>query len=172
MANTERTEKLAQRNLWDELIALRDEQRRDRSGGLQIVKGSELPVENNPLGLVQWYLHPAIKDTSLNTLLFYRQEIPPGSKSGRVKFQGGQVIFVAEGKGRTLLDGVAHAWEARDVLNLPLKPEGIVVQHINDDPAKRAVLLCAEANLFDCLGVDRGSGFELIEASPDFKAKK
>jgi len=70
--NSERTNKLAQMNLWDALIALRDSQRGQRRDGIQVVKGSELPVENNPLGLIQWYLHPAITDTVLSTHIFYR----------------------------------------------------------------------------------------------------
>ena len=54
-------------------------------------------------------------------MIFFQQEIPPGSRSGRIKFQGGQVILILEGKGYTLIDGVKHTWEAGDVLNLPLR---------------------------------------------------
>ena len=53
--------------------------------------------------------------------MFFQQEIPPGSRSGRLKFQGGQVIMILEGRGYTLVDGVKHTWEAGDVLNLPLR---------------------------------------------------
>jgi hypothetical protein len=170
--SSERTAKLAQTNLWDALIALRDTQREQRRDGIQVVKGSQLPVENNPLGLIQWYLHPAITDTVLSTHIFYRQELPPGSRSGRLRSQGGQVMFILEGRGRTLIDGVAHPWEGGDVLNLPLKRDGIVVQHMNDDPEKPARFLAAEVNLSGCIGVDRGAGFELLEASPDYEKKK
>ena len=37
-------------------------------------------------------------------------------------------MFILEGRGRTLIDGVAHPWEGGDVLNLPLKRDGIIVQ--------------------------------------------
>jgi hypothetical protein len=158
------------KNYWMELFALRDEQRTRRATGIQVVRGKDLPLERNRHGLMRWYLHPAIRDTILSTLMFYKQEIPPGSRSGRLKFQGGQVMFVLEGRGHTVLDGVKHPWSKDDVLNLPLKRDGIIVQHFNDDPATRAVFLACEPNFFACTGVDRGSGFEQIEESPDYGA--
>ena len=38
-----------------------------------------------------------------------------------------EVRFIIEGRGYTMLDGVKHAWEAGDVVNLPCKRDGIVV---------------------------------------------
>jgi hypothetical protein len=165
----DRTRGLAKRNFWDELIRLRDRQREERNSAVQIVRGDELPQEKNPLGLLRWYLHPSIKDTVLSTLLFFEQEIPPGSRSGRLQFQGGQVMFIIAGKGHTSIDGVKFPWEAGDVLNLPLRRDGIVVQHFNDDPNKPAKFLAAEPNWFECTGVDRGAGFELLEPAPEFR---
>jgi gentisate 1,2-dioxygenase len=166
---SERTAKLANMNGWDELLALRDKQRENRKTAVQVVRLSELPLESNQQGLMRWYLHPSITDTILSTLAIYRQEIPPGSRSGRLKFQGGQILFIVAGRGYTLLDGVKHAWEAGDVLNLPTKRDGIVVQHFNDDPATTAVFMAVEPNLFAATGVDRGCGFHQLEQSPDFK---
>jgi hypothetical protein len=165
---SERSERLAAVNHWNELIALRDRQRELRKSAVQVVRLSELPLEHNPLGLMRWYLHPSITDTILTTLTIYRQEIPPASRSGRLKFQGGQIMFIVEGRGHTLLDGVRHAWEAGDVLNLPTRRDGIIVQHFNDDPDHVAAFLAVEPNLFAATSVDRGCGFELLEASPDF----
>ena len=112
---SERTAKLASQNFWNELIALRDRQRDQRKTAVQVVRLSELPLENNEQGLMRWYLHPAITDTVLSTLSIYRQEIPPRSRSGRLKFQGGQILFIVEGRGHTMLDGVKHAWEAGEI---------------------------------------------------------
>lgn len=167
--STERTERLAQTNFWDEIFKLRDQQRERKKSAIQVVKGSQLPVESNKQGLMRWFLHPEIKDTVLSVFLFYSQEIPPGSRSGRLKSQGGQVIFILEGRGHTVIDGVKYSWGPRDTINLPLKRDGIVVQHFNDDPDNPVRFLAAEPNWFDCLGVDRGSGFEQIEASPDYQ---
>ena len=98
-AGPERKAKLAEKNYWDDLLALRDQQREQIRTGLQVVKETELPLESNRQGLMRWYMHPSIKDTALSTMVFFQQEIPPGSRSGRIKFQGGQVILVLEGKG-------------------------------------------------------------------------
>src|SRR3954447_23778449 len=140
--------RLAQTNYWNELMALRDRQRELRKTAVQVVRLSDLPLENNEQGLMRWYLHPSIVDTILSTLAIYRQEIPPGSRSGRLKFQGGQIMFIVEGSGYTMLDGVKHAWEAGDVINLPTRRDGIVVQHFNGDPEKTAAFLAVEPNLF------------------------
>ena len=166
---SERTAKLANMNGWDELLALRDKQRENRKSAVQVVRLSELPLESNEQGLMRWYLHPAIVDTVLSTLSIYRQEIPPGSRSGRLKFQGGQILFIVEGRGHTMLDGVKHTWEAGDVVSLPCKRDGIVVQHFNDDPATTAVFMAVEPNLFAATSVDRGCGFHQLEQSPDFQ---
>lgn len=163
----DRTATLAQVNFWDELIKLRDQQRAERAGAVQVVRRRDLPRETNAQGLMRWYMHPAIKDIKLSTLCIYEQEIPPRSRSGRLQFQGGQIIFVIEGSGYTVLDGVKHAWKARDVLNLPLKKDGIIVQHFNPDEARAARLLVVEPNLYAATTVDRGCGFEVLEAAPE-----
>jgi len=165
----ERMQRLAATNFWDELLALRDRQRANRKNGLMVIKGSKLPQETNRQGLMRWYLHPSIEDTVLSTHMFFEQEIPPGSRSGRLKFQGEQVIYILEGKGYTLIDGVKHHWAAGDVLNLPLRKQGIIIQHVNEDPDKPAKFVAAEPNLFHCTGVDRGSGFEQIEDAPEYR---
>lgn len=165
---SDRTEGLGKVNFWNELIALRDRQREQQKTAVQVVRRKELSLENNAQGLMRWYLHPAIKDTVLSTLMIFEQEIPPGSRSGRLGFQGGQIMFIIEGNGYTLVDGVKHQWKSRDVLNLPLKKDGIVVQHFNSSSDKAARFLVVEPNLFAALGVDRGSGFEQMEPAPDF----
>jgi len=76
---SERTAKLASHNFWNELIVLRDRQREQRKSAVQVVRLSELPLENNEQGLMRWYLHPSIIDTVLSTLSIYRQEIPPAA---------------------------------------------------------------------------------------------
>jgi len=166
---SERTEKLARTNYWEELFRIRDRQRELRKTAIAVVRRSELPQEKNRQGLMRWYLHPSITDTVIHSLIIFEQEIPPGSRSGRIKFQGGQVLYVKEGRGHTLLDGVRHSWQAGDVINLPLKRDGIIVQHVNDDPHEPAKFVAVEPNLLQCTGVDRGCGFELLRASPDYR---
>jgi gentisate 1,2-dioxygenase len=165
-STSERGEKLAERNFFNELMELRNKQREERKDSVWLIKGETLPWETNPLGRMRWYLHPTLSDTAIRTLMFWVQEIQPGGRSGRLQFQGGQVIYVWAGRGHTLLDGVRHPWEAGDVINLPLRTEGITVQHFNDgsEPVR---LVCAEANLVHSLGVDRGVGYEVLENARD-----
>ena len=165
----ERMKKLAERNLWGEFIDIRDEQRGRMKKGLQVVKEKELPLETNQMGQMRWYMHPSIKDTALSTMIFFQQEIPPGSRSGRIKFQGGQVILILEGKGYSIIDGVKHTWEAGDAMNLPLRPRGIIVQHFNTDPDVTVKFVATEPNWVDGTFVDRGCGFEQLEDAPEYR---
>ena len=166
--STDRKAKLAEVNHWDELLKLRDRQREQMHNGIQVIKEAELPLEVSRHGLMRWYLHPSIKDTCLTVLMFYQQEIPPGSRSGRLKFQGGQVMMITDGQGYTMIDGVRHSWKAGDVLNLPLRADGIIVQHFNTDPNNPAKFVATEANWFEGVSVDRGCGFEQLEDAPEY----
>ena len=166
---TDRKSKLAEVNHWEELLKLRDRQRAQTRNGIQVIKEAELPQEVSRHGLLRWYLHPAIKDTCLSVLLFYQQEIPPGSRSGRLKFQGGQVMMITEGHGYTTIDGVKHPWKAGDVLNLPLRANGIIVQHFNADPNNPAKFVAVEPNWLEGVTVDRGCGFEQLEDAPEYR---
>jgi len=166
---SDRKSKLAQTNHWDELLVLRDHEREQARTGIQVIKQSELPLEVSRQGLMRWYMHPAIKDTVLSVLLFFQQEIPPLSRSGRLKFQGGQVMLILEGQGYTLIDGVKHPWKAGDLVNLPLRANGIIVQHFNTDAQMPAKFVAAEPNWLECTTVDRGSGFEQLEDAPEFR---
>jgi gentisate 1,2-dioxygenase len=165
---SDRSEELAKHNFFDELMALRD-QKRERSKGLFIVKGSEIPLESNRHGLMQWYMHPNISDVSLNTKIFYVQHIPAGSKSGRQHHPGGKIFYFWQGRGHTVLDGVSYSWVAGELVQLPLRREGVTYQHFNDSDDEEALILAIEPNFVDSLGLDKGSTYEEIEDSPDYK---
>ena len=122
------------------LYQLRDRQRANRAKGAWLIKGKDLP--------------------------FFRQEIAPRGRSGLQKTPGGAVIYIIRGRGYSLLDGQRHDWEAEDVINVPIRSDGVTLQHFNLDRRERAQLICADLNLVDCLGLDRGSDFEQLEAAP------
>jgi hypothetical protein len=168
--SADRTEELSKHNYWNELIALRDAQRQQRASAVQVVRRRDLPRETNAQGLMRWYMHPAIKDIALSPLSIFEQESPSRSRSGRLQFQGGQIIFVIEGEGYTVIDGVKHPWKTRDVLNLPLKKDGIIVQHFNTSEQLAARLLVVEPNLYAATTVDRGCGFEQLEPAPEARS--
>jgi quercetin dioxygenase-like cupin family protein len=164
-----RTDDLARRNLFDELLQLRDRDRARARTGINVVKGGELPWELNQQGKMKWYLHPAITDTTIRNYIFYMQEIPPGSRGARLKQQGDEVLLILEGQGYTELDGVKHFWKAGDVVGLPLKEWGLVVQHFNLSQTEPARFVAASPNFADTLGVDRGCGFEVLEPAPEWR---
>jgi mannose-6-phosphate isomerase-like protein (cupin superfamily) len=160
------------RNLWDELIQLRDQQRADVEKSVWLIKGKDLALENNEQGLMQWYMHPLLKGPCINTLQLCVQTIPPGSRSGRIHHPGDQVIFIWEGQGYTTIDGQKHHWSKHDVVQIPLRVNGVTVQHFNTDPDNEARLICCEPNQVHSAYVDRGSGFEQLEVSPDYKPEQ
>ena len=168
----DRKSRLAATNHWDAIFAMRDRQRAEKRDALQVVRERDLPQEVSRQGLMRWYLHPSITDTAISSYLFFEQEIPPGSRSGRLKFQGNQVMVILEGKGYTTIDGVKYPWKAGDLVMLPLRGDGIIVQHFNTDPDKPARFIATEANWLECTTVDRGCGFEQLEDAPEYRQSK
>ena len=162
IAHADRTE-----NLLEWLYRLRDRQRQHQRQGAWLIKGRDLPWENNRQGKMKWFLHPALDSTSIRSMIVFEQEIPPGGRSGAQKTPGGSVLYILEGKGYTLLDGERHDWQAEDLVNIPIRARGVVVQHVNTDPRRRVRFVSADLNLVDILGVDRGAVLEQIEAAPD-----
>lgn len=156
------------RNLWDELFQLRDQQREEIGKSVWLIKGKDLPQENSKQGLLSWYMHPLLKGPCINTMMIYVQEIPPGGRSGRLHHPGNQVIYIWEGRGHTIIDGQKHHWSQNDVVQLPLRVKGVTVQHFNADSDSPAKLICCEPNTAHSTWVDRGSGFEQMEVSPDY----
>jgi gentisate 1,2-dioxygenase len=165
-----RRDELSKRNLFDELMALGEKQR-ERSKGMFVVKNSDIPIESNRHGLMQWYMHPNLTDVSLNTKLFYVQHIPANSRSGRQHHPGGKIFYFWQGRGHTIMDGEKYNWVAGELLQLPLRRDGVIYQHFNDSPDEEALILAVEANFVDALGLDKGSRYQQIEDSPDFVKK-
>jgi gentisate 1,2-dioxygenase len=159
-------------DLLEWLYQLRDRQRQHQGKGTWLIKGSELPWENNRQGKMKWFLHPALDNTAIRSMIVFEQEIPPGGRSGAQKTPGGSVLYILEGKGYTLLDGVRHDWQAEDLVNIPIRREGVVVQHVNTDPRRHVRFVSADLNLVDILGVDRGAEFAQVEPAPDWDKNK
>ena len=155
-------------NLLDWLYDLRDRQRKQRSKSAWLIKGKDLPWEQNRQGKMKWYLHPALDDACIRSMIFFQQEIPPGGRTGVQMTPGGSVIYIMKGRGYTLLDGVRHDWVAEDVVNLPIRTRGVAVQHVNVDLEEPVVFISADINLVDMLGVDRGAEFDQVEDAPDY----
>lgn len=158
-------------SLLNELFRMRDEWRGRMLKSTTLVKGKDLQWEINRHGKMKWYLHPALKDRAIRSLMIFVQEIPPLSRTGKQRHQGGLVHYVLEGRGYTILNGQKHEWEEGDFIVLPILPSGVEYQHFNDDDKRPVLLIAAQSNLFDALGVDMGSGFEQLEDAPEHQTK-
>lgn len=132
-----------------------------------MLKARDVAWEWNANGKMQWFLHPAMERMAIPSLVVFVQEIPPGGRTGVQRVPGGEVLFVLRGKGYTLVDGERHDWEAEDCLNLPIRPQGVVVQHVNQEAERPAAFISVELSLAHTLSVDRGSAFEQLEAAPE-----
>jgi hypothetical protein len=158
-------------NLFDELMKVRDEWRGNLKDATPVIRGKDIPLELNQWGLIQWYVHPSIKDTVHRAEIVWVMHIPPKSRTGKLSYQGGHVYYVWKGsKGHTIIDGKTYNWWGKCIINLPIKPSGIVFQHFNDgdDTVK---LLGTEPNFVQALGMDRGSKFEVLEPCPEWVEK-
>ena len=159
-------------NLLEWLYRLRDRQRAHQRKGAWLIKGRDLPWENNRQGKMKWFLHPALVGTSIRSMIVFEQQIPPGGRSGAQKTPGGSVLYILEGRGYTLLDGVRHDWQAEDLVNIPIRRDGVVVQHVNADLRHPVRFVSADLNLVDILGVDRGAELDQVEPAPDWDENK
>lgn len=165
-------ERLAQRNVFSELIALRDQQREHRRDGIALLDGDKLPWELNEQGYMRWYMSPTIDGLVISTYQLYVQRIPARSRSGQQKLQGGQLGFVWQGgPGHTVVDGVDHHWDEWSLVQIPLRVKGCVVQHFNDSDADVDIIFTS-LNLAHAISVDRGVGFEQLEVAPEFAARE
>lgn len=158
-------------DLWNELFKMRDAQREQLKNARAVVHFKDIPWEINRQGKMKWYLHPAIKDTAHRALIVYVQEIPPGSRSGKLKHQGGNAFYVWRGKGYSTINDKKYEWEEEDVILLPVDmAKGIVFQHFNTDPKNPTFLVYVAPNVTDPLGVDLGIGLEQLEDCPEYTA--
>lgn len=160
------------RDLWNEIIELRDEQRERARNSVWLVKGDDLPWQTSAQGIMKWYMHPNLKTPCISTLNIFVQEIPPGSRSGRLQYPGNMVMFIMQGQGYTLVDGQKHHWSKGDVVQIPVKPNGVVFQHFNTSEEEACRFVCAEPNAVHSSGVDRHGALEQLEVAPEFKANR
>jgi gentisate 1,2-dioxygenase len=151
--------------LLDQLFALRDKQSAARKDARVIVREEDAVLETNRHGTMRWYVHPSFDDLVDHNTLFYRYEIPAHGATGKQHRQGNLVSFVLSGHGYTEVDGVRHEWERGDVIGLPPLVNGVTFQHVNTSD-EVAMLVTAEPNLYEALGVEMGAGFVQLEDAP------
>ncbi|MBI2954056.1 MAG: cupin domain-containing protein [Chloroflexi bacterium] len=101
--------------------------------GKLLVKANERQVRITRQGRSKFILHPYVwKDTALQDWSMFEQHLIV--QTGKHRHQGGLAIFVLEGRGYTVVDGVRMDWKKGDLILLPVKPGGVEHQHFNLEP--------------------------------------
>ncbi|MBI2955233.1 MAG: cupin domain-containing protein [Chloroflexi bacterium] len=114
--------------------ARRDFRERQNTGNL-LVKSTDRDWEIARQGKVKHYLSPWVyQENALNDWAVFVQDVV--ERTGKHRHQGALAIFVIEGRGYTVVDGVRMDWEKGDLILLPVKPGGCEHQHFNLDPGK------------------------------------
>jgi gentisate 1,2-dioxygenase len=165
------TEEEYNEGLYGQLLRMRDAERDRLKKVTMVVDGEKAPTETNPMGIIHWYLHPSLDEPALKTMLMWVHEIPPHSRSGRMRHQGGRVHYVWQGRGHTVVDGATYEWEKGAVIGLPIKAFGIEYQHFNDSD-ETVKLLTVELNMIGSMGVDLGTPFDVIEPAPEYRRNR
>lgn len=153
--------------LLDQLFERRDDERKMQPGKRIVVREEDAVLEENRQGVMRWYLHPANDDACIRSLIVFRYELPAHSHSGKQRLQGNLAGYCISGYGHVDVDGVAHEWEAGDVIGLPPMREGHEMQVFNESNGVARIIF-AQPNFMAIYGVDVGAGFEQLEnAGPD-----
>lgn len=125
-------------SIYDQHMKLLNERAKKRAEGRIVINGSEIDFKQNRQSFVKSLMNLNDWDSvgapywSIFTQVIKQQ-------SGRHTHQGGVLIFVIDGKGYTIVDGVRYDWEKGDLLLLPIQPGGCEHQHFNEDTEKPAV---------------------------------
>ena len=123
---------------WYEDLLERDRRNIERlETGEVVVHADDIPWHQNRHARVKYLLHPMRPETAVSDTMIFVHEIH--KHSGMHRHQGGLALFVLDGRGHTVVNGVAHEWEAGDLILLPIKPGGCEHQHFNryaDKPCK------------------------------------
>ncbi|MDP2726967.1 MAG: cupin domain-containing protein [Dehalococcoidia bacterium] len=150
-------------SLYEADYSLAAEKRKRAIEGKVVIKGSERPWRQSRQGHAKHFLTAFLDDTALMGWRFFMQDIR--THSGSHRHQGGLAIFVIDGRGWTVVDGVRHDWEEGDLIVLPVKPGGVRHQHFNADPGKPCKWL---AMIYLAYQDALGNMMEQVENSPDW----
>lgn len=150
---------------YEEVLRINAEARQRARTGKIVIKGKEVPWQQNRQSLVKTFLSfHGITDTAARNWTCFIHDIKV--HSGKHRHQGGIQLFVLEGEGCTVVDGKKVEWEKWDLIVLPVKPNGCEHQHFNKEPGKPAKWMAFQYYPFTEV---LGNMFEQVEDSPDWQ---
>lgn len=153
---------------YEDTLKLNAEARQRARTGKIVIKGKEIPFKQNRQALIKTFLSfHGVTDTAAEDWVCFINDVKV--HSGKHRHQGGIQLFVLEGEGYTVVDGVKVEWEKWDLIILPVKPNGCEHQHYNKVPGKPAKWMAFEYWPFARV---LGNLFEQVENSPDWKEKR
>ena len=121
--------------IYEQIFRWFTERSQQKQQGAVVIRGKDLPWEQARQGLLKYYVHPGVWDkVGVPGWFIFTHNIK--RHSGRHRHQGGLGIFVLEGKGYTVVNGVRHDWEKDDLILLPIMPGGCEHQHFNAEEGK------------------------------------
>lgn len=150
---------------YDLVFRDRAEYRRQRAEGTVVIKGKDLPWRQDRMALSRYFSFFK-KWPELAVPFWILFQIRVQKHSGKHTHQGGLALFVLEGKGYTVVDGVRYDWEKDDLVILPIKPGGCEHQHFNADPDNPAIW---QAFIFDLHSAAMGHPLEQKEEVKDWQ---
>lgn len=155
--------------LFEDLFERARQERDRKAQATSVVARDDLAPELTPFGELRWYLHSRLDEPVAQALYFMELTIPVGSRSGKLRHQGGVINLGVARSGHTDLNGMTHEWAARDVIAIPTIPQGVVFQHVNtgDEPVRMIVSFPNDSALGPELGVE----LDILEPVPEYVAR-
>jgi len=102
-----------------------------------VVRARDRDWEQNRQGLLKYFVNELVWDKlGIPYWAVFIHQVK--RHSGKHKHKGGVIIYVLEGVGYTVVNGVRWDWKAGDLIILPVNPDGNEHQHFNSDPSKPA----------------------------------
>lgn len=112
---------------------------RTRSGP-PVIRSADLEWETSHHGRVAHISEPDILNSNVQTMSMFIEELAPGGRNGRHRHLNEALVYILEGRGYSMIDGVRHDWGQGDVIAVPMMSWH---QHFNADDQQRVLFLGA-----------------------------
>ncbi len=141
--------------------------REKRAALPHVLKDKEVPWKQGAQAYRKHYVHwgPGhhYENAPVGSMTVAKQLLPPMGKGGKHRHYNEALLYVIEGEGYELHDGVKFPFETGD---LACVPTYCVHQHCNDSKNWVSVFYCTPADFFDLLGIQ---STEQIEMHPNYQ---
>ena len=127
---------------YEQEVELAKRQKVERIGGAIVRKWKNINFRQNTRGARSAFLIDTEVGHRTGGMTAAVNKIAPGSHLASHRHGGEAIIFIAEGRGYSLLDGEKLPWEKGDMF---LVGKWLWHQHFNDDPNKTAIYVRVHA---------------------------